>query len=78
MPIGGERFAHTGRYDVSAALGLTLGGIPAVLVAVYIVKSMPMVWLRWLVVFVVLYAAILMLRSASLSRPHPPTGDSSQ
>lgn len=71
MPIGGERFARTGRYDVSAALGLTLGGVPAVLVAVYVVKSMPMVWLRWLVVIVVLYAAVLMLRSALFARPPP-------
>ncbi len=68
MPIGGERFVHTGRYNVSAALGLTLGGIPAVLIAVYVVKSMPMIWLRWLVVLVVLYAAILMLRSALIGR----------
>jgi uncharacterized membrane protein YfcA len=78
MPIGGERFAQAGRYDVSAALGLTLGGVPAVLVAVYIVKSMPMVWLRWLVVFVVLYAAVLMLRSALLARPPPCAPDARQ
>jgi uncharacterized membrane protein YfcA len=78
MPIGGERFAQAGRYDVSAALGLTLGGVPAVLVAVYIVKSMPMVWLRWLVVLVVLYAAVLMLRSALLARPPPCAPDARQ
>ena len=78
MPIGGERFARAGRYDVSASLGLTLGGIPAVLIAVYIVKSMPMVWLRWLVVFVVLYAALLMLRSAVLSRSQGRTIPSTQ
>jgi uncharacterized membrane protein YfcA len=78
MPIGGERFARAGRYEVSAALGLTLGGIPAVLIAVYIVRSMPMVWLRWLVVFVVLYAATLMLRSALLSRRQGRTIPSTQ
>jgi uncharacterized membrane protein YfcA len=78
MPIGGERFARTGRYDVSAALGLTLGGVPAVLIAVFLVKSMPIVWLRWLVVFVVLYAAILMLRSAMRARAHPPPSGLSQ
>lgn len=68
MPIGGERFVRSGRYDLRAALGLTLGGIPAVLIAAFIVKSMSMVWLRWLVVFVVLYAALLMLRSAFPAR----------
>ena len=68
MPIGGERFIRSGRYELSPALGLTLGGVPAVLIAIYIVKSMPMVWLRWLVVVVVFYAAVLMLRSAILAR----------
>lgn len=73
MPIGGVRFARTGRYELSAALGLTLGGVPAVLIAVYLVKSMPITWLRWLVVVVVFYAAALMLRSAIAARPQRAT-----
>jgi len=64
MPVGGVRFIRTGRYSLRAALGLTLGGIPGVLVAAYIVKSLPIQWLRWLVLLVVLYAAAMMLRSA--------------
>jgi uncharacterized membrane protein YfcA len=64
MPVGGIRFIRSGRYNFSAALGLTLGGIPGVLIAAYIVKSLPLVWLRWLVLIVVLYAAVQMLRSA--------------
>jgi hypothetical protein len=35
-----------------------------VLVAAYVVKSLPLVTLRWGVVVVVLYAALLLLRSA--------------
>jgi uncharacterized membrane protein YfcA len=64
MPIGGLRFIWKGRYNLPAALGLTLGGLPGVLIAAFIVKSLPIVWLRWLVVVVVVYAAILMLLSA--------------
>jgi uncharacterized membrane protein YfcA len=64
MPVGGARFVRSGRYNLSAALGLTLGGIPGVLVAAYIVKSMPLFWLRWLVFVVVVYAALQMLKSA--------------
>jgi uncharacterized membrane protein YfcA len=64
MPIGGAGFVRSGRYNLGAALGLALGGIPGVLVAAYIVKSLPIVWLRWLVLGVVIYAAIQMLRSA--------------
>ena len=66
MPIGGARFVRSGRYNLSAALGLALGGIPGVFLAAYIVKSMPITWLRWLVLVVVLYAAFQMLRSARL------------
>jgi uncharacterized membrane protein YfcA len=64
MPVGGARFVRSGRYNLGAALGLALGGIPGVLVAAYVVKSLPVVWLRWLVLGVVVYAALQMLRSA--------------
>ena len=63
MPVGGARFVRTGRYHLGAALGLALGGIPGVLAAAFIIKSLPIFWLRWLVLVVVLYAAFQMLRS---------------
>lgn len=69
MPIAGLRFIAAGSYDARAAIGLALGGIPAVLIAAYIVRELPLYWLRWLVVVVVLYAAIMMLRSAIRERP---------
>jgi uncharacterized membrane protein YfcA len=46
-------------------LGLALGAIPAVLVAAFIVKEMPMTTLRWLVVVVVSYAGGTLLVSAT-------------
>jgi uncharacterized membrane protein YfcA len=64
MPVGGARFVASGRYHLGAALGLALGGIPGVLAAAFIVKSLPIVWLRGLVVIVVVYAALQMLKSA--------------
>lgn len=72
MPVGGARFVKSGRYNVSAAVGLAIGGIPGVLVAAYIVRSLPMEWLVWLVLVVVLYAAVQMLRSARRPRPIAP------
>ena len=64
MPVGGARLVRARRYSAGAALGLTLGGIPGVLCAAFIVRSLSIEWLRWLVVVVVIYAAVLMLMSA--------------
>jgi uncharacterized membrane protein YfcA len=68
MPVGGARFVRTGRYNVGAAIGLAVGGIPGVLVAAFVVSSLPIIWLRWLVWFVVIYAGLQMLRSARNER----------
>jgi uncharacterized membrane protein YfcA len=68
MPIGSLRFVRSGAYNLRAAIGLAIGGIPAVLVAAYVVKSLPPRMVAWLVVFVVLYAAITMLRAALKER----------
>ena len=65
---GGLQFMKAGRFDGRAALGLTLGGIPGVLVAGLVVRALPVDALRWVVVVVVGYAAIMMLRSAFLAR----------
>ncbi len=64
MPVAAARFIKEGKYAPSPALGLTLGGTPAVLIAAYLVKSLPLNTLRWLVIAVVLYTALAMLRSA--------------
>lgn len=71
MPTTGFTFIKTDRIDLRIILGITLGGIPAVLIAAFIVKDMPMVWLRWGVVLVVSYAAILLLRSAIKGQAAP-------
>jgi uncharacterized membrane protein YfcA len=65
MPVAGRRFVTAGAYSSSAALGLTIGGVPAVLAAAWIVRSLRLDELRWLVVAVVAYAATSMLRSAA-------------
>jgi len=68
MPVGSTRFLQKGSYSPGAAAGLALGGLPAVLIAVLIVKQMPLAYLRWLVVVVVLYTAFAMLHSAWVER----------
>jgi uncharacterized membrane protein YfcA len=73
MPISSARFIRERRFHLGASLGLMLGGIPAVLVAAFIVKSLPLTAVRWLVVVVVVYAAAMMLRAARRERVVTPT-----
>jgi uncharacterized membrane protein YfcA len=60
------RHINMGEIDLRVATGLTIGGIPLVFVAAFIVKEMPIEMLRWLVFVVVLYAGAVMLRAAWL------------
>ena len=64
MPVGSVRFVRENAYSLRPALGLTLGGLPAVLIAVYLVRELSLDLLRWLVVGVATYAAVLMLAGA--------------
>ena len=68
MPIGSARFLREKAFDARAVLGLAIGGIPGVLIAALIVKEMPITYVRWMVVVVVVYTALLMLRSAMTER----------
>lgn len=70
MPVSGLKFMKTERIDLKLVLGMAIGGIPAVLLAAFVVKSLPLEALRWGVVVVVLYAALLLLYSAA--RPAKP------
>jgi len=72
MPVGSTQFIRKGSYDVRAALGLALGGIPAVLIAAFIVKSLDLYYVRWLVVVVVVYTAVQLLRTAARERRARP------
>lgn len=64
MPIGSLKFIRERSYSLRNALGLALGGIPGVVVAAYWVRSMDLTTVRWLVIVVVIYTAVMMLASA--------------
>jgi uncharacterized membrane protein YfcA len=68
MPISGSRFVRAGRFSVSAAFGLTLGGIPALFIAVFLVKALPVGAVRWIVIVVVIYTAVTLLRAGARER----------
>ncbi len=68
MPVASIKFVKEGAYARKASLWITICGILGVFVAVYVVKSMPMEVLRWLVDVVVLYTAITLLMSGMKKR----------
>ncbi|WP_419749634.1 sulfite exporter TauE/SafE family protein [Terrisporobacter petrolearius] len=64
MPVCSVKFIKEGAYPRKAALLLGLFGAIGVFIAAYIVKSLPLNILRWLVIAVILYTSISMLISA--------------
>ena len=58
------KFVKVPDMDLGIVIGLTLGGIPAVLVAALIVKQMDVDVLRYVITLVVFYTAIVMGRAA--------------
>ena len=62
------RFIKVPEIDLRIVVGLTLGGIPAVLVAALIVKKMDVDILRYVITVVVFYTAVVMARAAIRGR----------
>jgi uncharacterized membrane protein YfcA len=62
--VAGLRIVRLRPLNMGLVIGMALGGIPAVLVAAFIVKSLPITQLRWGVIAVVTYAAAVMLHAA--------------
>lgn len=63
MPVASAQFVKRKAFSAPVAFGLAVGGLAGVPLAALVVKSLPLEGLRWLVIIVVLYAAVLMLRS---------------
>lgn len=67
MPPASAKFIKKGAYNRKAAIGMAIPGAVAVLIAAFIVKSLPMDALRWVVIVVVLYTSFVMLRAGLVS-----------
>ncbi len=65
MPVCSVKFIKEGAYPRKASLLLGLFGAIGVFIAAYIVKSLPLDILRWLVIAVIFYTSISMLISAN-------------
>ncbi|MGM0602005.1 MAG: sulfite exporter TauE/SafE family protein [Bacillota bacterium] len=64
MPIASIKFIKEGAYNRKASMAFSSIGALGVLVAAYLVKSLPINILTWLVIGVVFYTAISMLKVA--------------
>jgi uncharacterized membrane protein YfcA len=64
MPLASLRFLREGSCDLRACAGLSVGGIPAVFAANYLVTNLNLTVVKWLVLGVVVYTAISLLLAA--------------
>jgi uncharacterized membrane protein YfcA len=65
MAAGGVRFVKQNAYDRKVSFSLTIAGVIGVFLAAYVVKSLPLVILKWVVLCVVLYTSGWMFLSAT-------------
>ncbi len=77
IPVAMIGFLRSGRFSHSCALGLTLGGLIGTLCAFPLVNliGQHLTLMRWLVIVVVIYAAVSMLRSVQASSPEAQNYD---
>jgi len=64
MPAASIKFVKEGAYNRKASLAITIGGVIGVIIAAYLVKSLPLEILTWLVIAVVTYTALTLLRDS--------------
>ena len=67
MPVASVKFVREGAYNRKASLAIAVLGIVGVFIAAYIVKSLPLDILRWLVIGVIFYTSMTMFKAASKS-----------
>lgn len=69
MAAGGARFVKEKAYDRKASISLTIAGVVGVFLAAYVVKSLPLIVMKWVVCGVVLYTSVWMFISATRKDP---------
>lgn len=65
MPVASIKFVKEGAYNRKASLAIATFGLVGVFIAAYIVKSLPLDVLRWLVIAVITYTSVTMFKSAT-------------
>jgi len=65
MPVASVKFIREGSYNRKASFAIAILGLVGVFIAAYIVKSLPLDILRWLVIGVIFYTSMTMFKAAS-------------
>tara|TARA_B100000959_G_scaffold38348_1_gene37229 strand:- start:332 stop:1192 length:861 start_codon:yes stop_codon:yes gene_type:complete len=68
MPPASAKFIKEGAYNRKASISMAIPGIIAVLIAAFLVKSLPLNTLRWVVIVVIIYTSLIMFKSALNNR----------
>jgi len=68
MPPASAKFIKEGAYNRKASVSMAIPGIIAVLIAAFLVKSLPINTLRWVVIVVIIYTSLIMFKSALNNR----------
>ena len=63
MPSASIKFIKSGAYAAKSSVAISIFGCIGVLIATYLVKSLPLKILTWLVIVVILYTSITMFKS---------------
>ena len=64
QPAASLKFIKAGAYDRKATLAIALFGSVGVFIAAYVVKSLSLGLLKWLVIIVILFTSAMMFRAA--------------
>lgn len=62
MPVASIKFIKEAAYDRKGSMAITIGGTVGVVIAAFLVKSLPLDVLRWIVIAVILYTSVTMIR----------------
>lgn len=69
-PIACTKFVKEGAYVREVSMGITIGGVVGSVLAILFVTNLPVYWLNWLVVAVVLYTSVTMFKAAFNKEVH--------
>lgn len=68
MPFSSYQFIKSGAYSSKASVSIAVLGTVGVLIAAYIVKSLPLNVLKWVVTCVIIYTSSMMFKSARFNK----------